>query len=855
MATGQPSTAPAAPTTTVTPQQAQAPTDPCATTTAPTSTTTTVPPTTTPAAPATCTTVPTAPATSSAPAPAASAPTSEPAQELAPAQLPAEPAAVEPVTPADPELSSKTAEPDPDWTPTEDPNATVVAGEMRSDREEIPAGATKEMADQAEIMEARQRMSRAAAGCQTYWPFPYEVCGAIRDKYNSLGGPGSFLSYPNSPEYTNPDGVGKRTQFLNGPIYWSPQGGAHPVVNSFLNRWGVHQYEAGFLKYPTTDEIVLPDGGRRQEFQQGAIYVAFQNAIGSAIANGPLRDKYNSVGGLAPGGTLLGYLTEDHKRTLPDGQGQMARFQNGVIYYSPATGAWPVLGTADLVTGKILGKWTATGLELGSKGYPIADQVAQNTGIPGDVKQAFQFGTLGWPTQQTDAPDVGSDWDEYESSCSECADDARVEVTGSPAYMNVPQPPATVFQGSNRSANPVADATEAEVLEAQPDTQILPPCDDLAPDPAAAPDALVWCAPTAEEAMELQARVSGTGTGGTNSNWTPAIQSDCLDEPQRQWVGTRNYQCMWRMDWANLRYRQNPTTGVPGGSPAGSVQYVQEFEAKPAYNSTNWVARAAIHIITSPGNGTGASYSLRPSCTSTSSSTCTPQGGGIGPIPISQQEDAVADFTINPGTIAAGTKSDISTYFTFRFTHPNADIPTVDGPQARFPGVRCDNAWNGLTGKGCVVPEADAVLNMSGRSTVTTHSQHIQRAQQSGLPGSAVEGKPLRRTTDQTRIANNRNATCNKVRATRPNNTDCDEYPFASTEEGGLNPGEVFRSFEGCQPPVGGLTILDPDNIENKGTGVSICYINRTDNRSGGGILSWFYRKQRIANSEEFYVN
>jgi len=536
----------------------------------------------------------------------------------------------------------------------------------------------------------------------------------------------------------------------------------------------------------------------------------------------------------------------------------MARFQNGVIYYSPATGAWPVLGTADLVTGKILGKWTATGLELGSKGYPIADQVAQNTGIPGDVKQAFQFGTLGWPTQQTDAPDVSSDWDEYESTCSECTDDARVEVTGSPAYMDVPQPPATSLQSAGaRSAAPVSDATEAEVLAAQPDTQIMQPCNELVPDPAAAPDALAWCAPTAEETTELQQRTSGDAaarTGGTNSNWTPAIQSDCLDKPQRKWTGTRTYQCMWRMDWANLVYRQNPN-GTPGGGPAGFVQYVQEFEAKPAYNSTTWAARAAIHIITAGGNGTGTSYSLVPTCTSTSSSSCTPQGGGIGSTPISQQRDTVADFTINPGTITAGTKSDISTYFTFRFTHPTADIPVTDGPQARFPGVRCDNAWNGLTGKGCVVPEADPVLNMSGRSTVTTHSQHIQRAQQSGLPGSAVNGTPLRRTTDQTRITNNRNATCNKVRATRPNNIDCDEYPFASTEEGGLSAGQTFRTFEGCQPPLDGLTVIDPDNITNEGTGVSICYINRSDNRSGGGILSWFYKKQRVGNSEEFYVN
>lgn len=54
--------------------------------------------------------------------------------------------------------------------------------------------------------------------------------------------------------------MSKFREFLNGPIYWSAATGAHPVVNSFLNRWGLNGYEAGWMHYPTTGEIVLPDG-------------------------------------------------------------------------------------------------------------------------------------------------------------------------------------------------------------------------------------------------------------------------------------------------------------------------------------------------------------------------------------------------------------------------------------------------------------------------------------------------------------------------------------------------------------------------------------------------------------------
>ncbi|TQF74353.1 hypothetical protein FK531_05550 [Rhodococcus spelaei] len=227
---------------------------------------------------------------------------------------------------------------------------------MRSDREEIPEDFTKEDADKAETMEARiiqQQSARGATlfltpGCQVYWPAPYEVCGAIKDKYNSLGGPSSFLLWPTTNELTNPDGVGKRTQFMNGPIYWSPTGGAHPVVNSFLNRWGVYGYEAGFIGYPTTDEIVHPDGvGRRQEFQNATIYVSTPNAIGSVV-RGAIRDKYNSLGGYS--GTL-GYPMTDEQASVqllqPTG-GTTQVFQHGMLVWNTQTNAVAIAGWQDM---------------------------------------------------------------------------------------------------------------------------------------------------------------------------------------------------------------------------------------------------------------------------------------------------------------------------------------------------------------------------------------------------------------------------------------------------------------------------------------------------------------------------
>ncbi|HIW95992.1 MAG TPA: hypothetical protein H9867_05840, partial [Candidatus Corynebacterium gallistercoris] len=79
-------------------------------------------------------------------------------------------------------------------------------------------GFTKEEADLAEVQEARERLGAAGferaggvlpqgiaeafvaapVNCRTYWPSPYRVCGAIREKYDALGGPASFLTWPKS---------------------------------------------------------------------------------------------------------------------------------------------------------------------------------------------------------------------------------------------------------------------------------------------------------------------------------------------------------------------------------------------------------------------------------------------------------------------------------------------------------------------------------------------------------------------------------------------------------------------------------------------------------------------------------
>ncbi|HIW94969.1 MAG TPA: hypothetical protein H9867_00545 [Candidatus Corynebacterium gallistercoris] len=279
------------------------------------------------------------------------------------------------------------------WVPTVDPSPVVVSGAMRSDREEIPGGFTKEEADLAEVQEARERLGAAGferaggvlpqgvaeafvaapVNCRTYWPSPYRVCGAIRKKYDSLGGPASFLTWPRSDEVGVPDGVGRRNEFVNGFIYWHPDTGAHAVSTHFSWVWNNLGWESGPLGYPMEDEVAVGDGlGRKQVFQGGHIYGSL---AGLGSVRGRILERWLELGG--PTG-VLGYPLGDEAGT-PDGRGRFSRFTGGMMYWTQET-------DAHFVTGAIQEIWALSGYERGEYGYPVEDggQV-----VNGSVQQQF----------------------------------------------------------------------------------------------------------------------------------------------------------------------------------------------------------------------------------------------------------------------------------------------------------------------------------------------------------------------------------------------------------------------------------------------------------------------------------
>ena len=94
-----------------------------------------------------------------------------------------------------------------------------------------------------------------------------------------------------------------------------------------------------------------------------------------------IRAKWEALGGAA----FLGKAVTGVE-TCPDGQGRYTHYENGSIYWSPATPACAIYGD-------IRAKWAGLGWERGALGYPACDE--RDTG-DGGRENLFQHGRIVW---------------------------------------------------------------------------------------------------------------------------------------------------------------------------------------------------------------------------------------------------------------------------------------------------------------------------------------------------------------------------------------------------------------------------------------------------------------------------
>jgi uncharacterized protein YkwD len=183
------------------------------------------------------------------------------------------------------------------------------------------------------------------------------VKGAILQSYGATGANAGPLGLPLGREIGPLRGGGYAQAFAGGSIYWSPATGAQVVRGALRDRWGSMGYENSWLGYPTGNEFAVRDGFA-QRFQGGIVY--WSPATGAQALGGALLDAYGATGWE---NGFLGFPTST-ATGLPGGS--FARFQGGSLYSSGA-------GT-HAVAGAVRDAWAAQGWESGTLGYPASER-------------------------------------------------------------------------------------------------------------------------------------------------------------------------------------------------------------------------------------------------------------------------------------------------------------------------------------------------------------------------------------------------------------------------------------------------------------------------------------------------
>jgi uncharacterized protein with LGFP repeats len=171
----------------------------------------------------------------------------------------------------------------------------------------------------------------------------FEVHGAIRQKWAALGWEKSILGYPRTNELTTPDTKGRYNHFQYGSIYWHPDIGAFEVHGAIRQKWASLGWEKSFLGYPKTDETATPDTiGRYNHFQNGSIY--WHPNTGAHEVHGAIRSMWAMNGWEK----RIGYPKTDETPINSRDNGRYNNFQKGSIGWTPDMGTWfDYTGTGD----------------------------------------------------------------------------------------------------------------------------------------------------------------------------------------------------------------------------------------------------------------------------------------------------------------------------------------------------------------------------------------------------------------------------------------------------------------------------------------------------------------------------
>lgn len=195
------------------------------------------------------------------------------------------------------------------------------------------------------------------------------------------GGDLARFGYPITDEVPAPGGTIQR--FSTGRILaWTPKGLYQVWSRGGIGRLWVSVGAESGLGLPISKEVCgLRSGGCAQAFAKGNVY--WSPYTGARIVKGVINHRWRASAGHDG---VLGYPVTNEVCGQP-ASGCIQRFQGGMIYWSPATGAW-------ISRGGIGNKYLAIGAHRGSLGYPTANIRCAGS----QCIQTFQRGFIGWTT-------------------------------------------------------------------------------------------------------------------------------------------------------------------------------------------------------------------------------------------------------------------------------------------------------------------------------------------------------------------------------------------------------------------------------------------------------------------------
>jgi len=246
------------------------------------------------------------------------------------------------------------------------------------------------------------------------------LSGAIRSKYESLGGPGGWLGFPLHGIRTTADGRGTFVDFEHGLILSGPTG-THEVHGLIRKQWAALGSTKG-LGFPLTDELPVPGAtaNRFSDFEDGVIHWT---------SGQPSATQVSPFAGSIPGGPTLPISPVAAMQLVAS---KVSSIVSGLKLDPPATKLDIVLPTMFRLDGQGFTTGyahngnqainrrlrTRTMLKLELDGAPDADITldldvlatfdAAKQEVHGTIYQWWYHVHIGWPAGDDDAKKIGS---------------------------------------------------------------------------------------------------------------------------------------------------------------------------------------------------------------------------------------------------------------------------------------------------------------------------------------------------------------------------------------------------------------------------------------------------------------